>query len=205
MCRGGTGSRVLAVSIVGLVENFSGGGAGFWKKKWPFWDYVHINTVSFVVTNCLKNLNLIFGIRILVLWCWLVVCYHTWIFVHVCLTRLSSGELTCKGIYKINSCFKQYSTLSGFVFLAVHCNSPPYSEILYFYLSIAKTGVLMASTVFQDLGCFFPVCFIHHKSAIRISLWDLMAWCAEIVAFCLVIPCSPVSGHSGLKDQGCSG
>jgi hypothetical protein len=29
MCRGGTGSRVLAVSIVGLVENFSGGGAGF--------------------------------------------------------------------------------------------------------------------------------------------------------------------------------
>jgi hypothetical protein len=99
MCRGGMGSRVLAVSIVGLVENLWGGGAGFWKK-WLFWDDVRINTVSFVVTNCLKNLNFIFGIRILVLCCWLVVCYHTYIFVHVCFTHLSSGELTCKGIYK---------------------------------------------------------------------------------------------------------
>jgi hypothetical protein len=33
MCRGGTGSRVLAVSIVGIVENFSGGGLGFERRS----------------------------------------------------------------------------------------------------------------------------------------------------------------------------
>jgi len=35
MCRGGTGSRVLAVSIVGIVESFSGwgGGLGFERRS----------------------------------------------------------------------------------------------------------------------------------------------------------------------------
>jgi hypothetical protein len=133
MCRGGTGSRVLAASIVGLVENFSGGVAGFWKKKWPFWDDVHINTVSFVVANCLKNLNLIFGIRIFVLLtCGLLP------YVHFCACLFYTSLIRWK--YKTDCCFKQYCTLSGFVLWAVHYNSPPYSEILYFYLSIAMAG-----------------------------------------------------------------
>jgi hypothetical protein len=33
--------------------------------------------------------------------------------------------------------------------------------------------VLMASAVLQNLGLFFPVCFVHHKSAIGLvcEIW----------------------------------
>ena len=58
-------------------------------------------------------------------------------------------------INKTDCCFKQYCTLSGLVLWAVYCNSPPYSEILYFYLSIAITGCLWLLLYFRIFGFSF--------------------------------------------------